>query len=196
MRYIAHRINTIKELKKVPEEYGVEVDLRDCGGRLILQHEPFVDGENLKDYLKYYNHGTMILNVKSERIEFQVLELLKKYKVTDYFFLDSSFGMIYSLTKQGEKNMALRFSEFEGLDTILAMKGRLKWVWVDCFTKLSIDKNSFEILKKAGFMLCLTSPELLGRPQDISRYKRFLLKQGILFDAICTKIYCIDKWRE
>ena len=29
MEYIAHRINTIAELKKLPEEYGVELDLRD-----------------------------------------------------------------------------------------------------------------------------------------------------------------------
>ena len=70
-----------------------------------------------EEYLKHYDHGTMILNIKSERIEFRVLELLKKYKVEKYFFLDSSFPMIYLLSEQGEKNIALRFSEFEGLDT-------------------------------------------------------------------------------
>jgi hypothetical protein len=39
MEYIAHRINTIKELKEIPKNYGVELDLRDFGNRLILQHE-------------------------------------------------------------------------------------------------------------------------------------------------------------
>lgn len=40
MQFIAHRINTIDELKIVPENLGVEVDLRDYGDRLILQHDP------------------------------------------------------------------------------------------------------------------------------------------------------------
>jgi len=86
MEYIAHRINTIEGLKKLPNEYGVELDLRDFGNRLILQHDPFKDGEDFEKYLKYYNHGTMILNIKSERIEFQVLELIKKYNIKKYFF--------------------------------------------------------------------------------------------------------------
>ena len=29
MEYIAHRINTLAELKELPKEYGVELDLRD-----------------------------------------------------------------------------------------------------------------------------------------------------------------------
>jgi len=36
MEFIAHQINTIEELKCVPKEYGIEVDLRDYGDRLIL----------------------------------------------------------------------------------------------------------------------------------------------------------------
>jgi len=86
MEYIAHRINTIEELKTIPKEYGVELDLRDFGDRLILQHDPFKDGEDFEEYLKYYNHGTMILNIKSESIEHKVLELIKKYKIEKYFF--------------------------------------------------------------------------------------------------------------
>ncbi|MDG0794535.1 hypothetical protein OMP38_29615 [Cohnella ginsengisoli] len=64
MEYIAHRINTVAELKMVPHEYGVELDLRDYGDRLILQHDPFTDGEDFEEYLKHYQHGTMILNIK------------------------------------------------------------------------------------------------------------------------------------
>ena len=105
MEYIAHRINTIQELKKIPKEYGVELDLRDFGDRLILQHDPFIDGEDFSEYLKNYEHGTMILNIKSERIERKVLGLMQKYNIKDYFFLDSSFPMIYSLSESGEKKI-------------------------------------------------------------------------------------------
>jgi hypothetical protein len=193
--YIAHRINTLAQLKELPHEYGVELDLRDYGERLILQHDPFIDGEDFEKYLEYYQHGTMILNIKSERIEHKVLELLQHYNISDYFFLDSSFPMIKLLSHHGEKKCAIRFSEFEGLDTVMAMKSKIDWVWVDCFTHLPIDSESYKLLKDAGFKLCLVSPELQGRPNDIEQYKSELENQDIIFDAICTKIYNIEKWK-
>jgi hypothetical protein len=196
MEYIVHRINTIEELKKIPKEYGIELDLRDFGDRLILQHDPFKDGEDFEEYLKHYNHGTMILNIKSERIEYRVLELIQKYNIKKYFFLDCSFPMIYTLSKAGERNIALRFSEFEGMDTILQMKGKVNWVWVDCFTKLPIDKNNYKILKESGFKICLVSPELQGQNDKLTKYKEYLKNNNIVFDAICTKIYNIEKWSE
>ena len=195
MECIAHRINTIEGLHKLPREYGVEVDLRDFGERLVLQHDPFKDGEDFEEYLKNYNHGTMILNIKSERIEYKVLELLQKYNIKKYFFLDSSFPMIYSLSKDGEKNIALRFSEFEGVDTLLNMQGRVKWVWVDCFSKLPIGQENYKLLKNNGFQFCLVSPELQGQDEKIEEYKQYLKKENIVFDAICTKIYNIEQWK-
>jgi len=194
MEYIAHRINRIKALKKIPKEYGVELDLRDFGGRLVLQHEPFMDGEDFAEYLKHYDHGTMILNIKSERIEYKVLELVQKYNIKDYFFLDSSFPMIYSLSKSGEKNIALRFSEFEGIDTILNMKGKIDWIWVDCFSKLPIDNENYNLLKQHGFKFCLVSPELQGQDEKLEEYKKYLNDKNIIFDAVCTKIYNAKRW--
>ena len=84
MEYIAHRINTIAELKKLPEEYGVELDLRDdLNGRIYISHNPFEAGEDFEAYCKEYRHGTMILNIKSERIEHEVLTLMEKYTTPD-----------------------------------------------------------------------------------------------------------------
>lgn len=194
MIYVAHRINTVAQLRQVPYECGVEVDLRDHGDELILQHDPFIGGEKFQDYLKYYNHALLILNIKSERVEFRVLELLQKYGIKNYFFLDSSFPMIYQLISEEEKNIAVRFSEFEPIEGILAMKDKVGWVWVDCFTKLSIDQVMYQRLKDAGFKLCLVSPELQGRQEDIPQYKSYLSEQDIVFDAICTKLYNVDQW--
>ncbi len=196
MNYIAHRVNTVKSLLELPTSFGVEIDLRDYETRIVLEHDPFSDGEDFEDYLKHYNHGTMILNIKSERIEHRVLDLVKKYNIKNYFLLDSSFPMIYLLSQMGEKNIALRFSEYEGLDTILAMKGKVDWVWVDSFSKLPINQDNFKLIKEAGFKLCLVSPELQGRPEDIEEYKIYLSKNKIIFDAICTKLHNIERWED
>ena len=194
MHYIAHRVNTIKELLKTPVEYGVEVDLRDYEDRLILQHDPFKKGEDFEEYLKHYNHGTIILNIKSEGIEYKVLELLKKYTVNNYFFLDSSFPMINSLSSKGEKNIALRFSEFEGIDTIFLMSKKIEWIWVDCFTKLPISFKNYKILKDLNYKLCLVSPELQNQDSKLELYKNYLQKEDIIFDAICIKLHNIIRW--
>lgn len=194
MKYIAHRVNTIEQLMQVPTHYGVELDLRDCGERLILAHDPFVEGEDFENYLRRYRHGTMILNIKSERIEHRVLGLLRKYKIADYFFLDSSFPMIYHLSSLGEKNIALRFSEFEGMDTVRAMAGKVRWLWVDCFTKAPISRDIYDEAKSFGMNLCFVSPELQGRDADIEAYAQIFRDEGIVFDAICTKDYNVERW--
>lgn len=194
--YIAHRINTLEALKNLPNEFGVELDIRDEGGELIISHDPFVMGESFEAYVEAYNHGTMILNIKSERIEHRVLQLIKKHGIRSYFFLDSSFPMIYLLSKEGESNVALRFSEFEGMDTIRNMAGSVQWVWVDCFTKFPLNHTEYVEMKALGYKLCLVSPELQGRDHEIEAYKSILTSEGIVFDAICTKSYNIARWRE
>lgn len=197
MEYIAHRVNTIEELKKLPSEYGVELDLRDdLNGNIYIAHNPFEAGDDFEEYLKEYHHGTMILNIKSERIELKILELLKKYSIKNYFFLDSSFPMIYLLASQGEENVALRLSEYEGMDTIRNMAGKVKWVWVDCFTKIPVGKKEMDELKSLGYQTCFVSPELQGRPEDVECYKEYLNNNFIHFDAICTKEYNVKKWAE
>lgn len=102
--------------------------------------------------------------------------------------------MIYLLSKNGEKNIALRFSEFEGIDTILAMAGKVEWIWVDCFTKLPITLENYKLLKNEGFKFCLVSPELQGQSEKLEEYNIYLNNNKIVFDAICTKVYNINKW--
>ena len=194
MEYIAHRINTVEELQKLPHEYGVELDLRDgLDGRIYIQHEPFIAGEDFEEYLKQYHHGTMILNIKSERIELKALELLKQYGVKKYFFLDSSFPMIKLLSDQGEYNIALRFSELEGLDTIEAMQGRARWIWVDCFTKMPLTAEIADKLHDWGYKLCIVSPELERHGDRLEEYRDYL--RGMKIDAICTKEDNVDRWQ-
>ena len=171
MEFISHRVNTREELLKTPIEYGVELDLRDnLNGRIYIQHNPFEPGEDFEDYLKDYHHGIMILNVKSERIEHKILEIIQGYDVKSYFFLDSTFPMIKLLSDNGEKNIAVRYSEYEGIDTLKNMAGKINWVWVDTFTKLPLNNVAYQEIKNMGYKLCLVSPELQAQPEKIKPY--------------------------
>lgn len=191
MLTIAHRINTIAQLQDVPPEYGVEVDLRDRGDRLILQHDPFRDGEDFEHWLSHYRHALVILNIKSERIEHRVLERLREHRITNYFFLDCSFPMIRTLHEQGERRIAVRFSEYETLAGALSLADKVEWAWIDCFTRMPLDANSYRQLK-AAFKLCAVSPELQGRPvETIPSFAEQLRPYPL--DAVCTKRP--DLWR-
>ena len=193
--YCCHRINNIAELKEIPKEYGIEVDLRDnVNGEIHIAHDPFISGDLFEEYLIHYHHSFIILNIKSERIEWNVLKLLKKYNINNYFFLDSSFPMIYQLSTTGEKNIALRFSEFEGLDTIIKMKDKVKWVWIDCFTKNPLTLEIYNQLKNMNYKLCFVSPELQQQSEKILEYKEYFQKNDIILDMICTKHYNITNW--
>lgn len=195
MEYIAHRINTRAQLRELPREYGAELDLRDdLTGRIYIKHHPFEDGEDFEDYLKEYHHGTMILNIKSERIEHRILELLQKYQVKKYFFLDSSFPMIKMLSDLGERRIALRYSEYEGMDTLEAMAGKADWVWVDTFNRLPLDHKSFLHIKEMGYRLCLVSPELQGQPEKIAVFAEQMVCEKLRFDAICCKMDMMYRW--
>jgi bifunctional N-acetylglucosamine-1-phosphate-uridyltransferase/glucosamine-1-phosphate-acetyltransferase GlmU-like protein len=197
MLYCCHRINTINEIKEINNTYGVEIDLRDnINGEIYLSHDPFILGEKFEDFLNYYNHSFLILNIKSEGIEYKILELLTKFNINNYFFLDSSFPMIYKLSNEGNKNIAVRFSELEGLDTILNMKGKVNWVWVDCFSINPLTKDMYILLKKAGFKLCFVSPELQNQPEKIDEYKNIFIEQQIELDMVCTKRSNIHKWKK
>lgn len=196
MEFIAHRVNTLAELQALSREYGVELDLRDdLNGNIYIQHNPFEAGEDFEEYLKEYHHGTMILNVKSERIEHKILQMIKNYDVKRYFFLDSTFPMIKLLSDNGEKNIAVRYSEYEGMDTLRMMSGKVDWVWVDTFTKLPLDHEIYSEMKQLDYKICLVSPELQAQPEKIEGYAKKIMDEGIEFDAICTKVYNIDKWK-
>ena len=194
MQFIAHRINTLSELTSLPETLGVELDVRDHQSRLIIQHDPFVDGEDFEAYLQHVGERLIILNIKSERIEHKILDLLNAHKKTNFFFLDSSFPMMMTLSSTSENRLAIRFSEFESIDTVIAMQHRVKWVWIDCFSHCPLTPENYSILKKLNLKLCLVSPDLLGRPEDIETLATLLRTHALSVDAICTKTHNISRW--
>ena len=77
---------------------------------------------------------------------------------------------------------------------ILDMKGKINWVWVDCFTKNPLTPIKYKLLKEAGFKLCFVSPELQNQSKKLELYRDYFIENNIKLDMICTKYYNIDKW--
>src|SRR3989339_672364 len=189
MKLIAHRRNTMSELAATPAKYGIEVDIRSYGDKLVIHHDPLIEGESFDAWIAAYQHGTLILNVKEEGLESRLIPLMQKYRIDDYFFLDQSFPFLVKWAKAGERRCAVRVSEFESTDTALTLTGKVDWVWVDCFTRFPLSHEDGQRLKNAGFKLCLVSPELQGRDAEteIPLLIQLLAERDIQPEAVCTK---------
>lgn len=200
MIYINHRINTLEQLKNVPKQNGIELDIRYHEDELILHHNPLnhhkTKSQKFIHLLKEWEHkGPMILNIKTEGIEEICIKLVNEYNVKNWFFLDLSmpyFVNYANWAKQGKikglspKNLAVRFSESEPIEYALSFSSKANWVWVDCFTFLPIEEKVYKQFKKAGFKICLVSPELQNHSMKLINV---FLKQcnGLNIDAVCTK---------
>lgn len=186
---IAHRRNTEQQLAETPHSHGVEVDIRSIGERLIIHHDPFADGLDFERWLDGYAHGTLILNVKEEGLEERLEGLMHDKGIESWFFLDQSFPFLIRTARRGERRCAVRFSEYESVDTALAIAGMIDWVWVDLFTAALPDAAALTRMKDAGLKLCLVSPELQGRDPagEIGAIRDHLDTAGIDLDAVCTK---------
>ena len=188
MEIISHRINTLNELISTPNNYGIEVDIRSNGNDLIVNHDPFKKGIKFSKWISFYNHGTLILNIKEEGIEEKVLFYLDKFQIESYFFLDQSLPSIIKMTKSGFSNIAIRLSNYESFGTALNFKNKAKWIWVDIYNKFPLTLENYNILKTANFKLCLVSPEINQyNTIKITDLKNFLIEKKIIFDAVCTK---------
>jgi len=204
--YIAHRINTIEELREGGNK-AIEFDVRDSNGICIVQHDPFMESVPLNLFLdeclltrgKGKGKGKghfLIVNIKSEGIEATVFAMLKERGIEDYFMLDCTVPVMYKYTQKGEKRFAVRLSEVEPLEFVRLWKGKVAWVWADCFSKNILTKPVEQELHTLGFKICVVSPELQGRYEEIEAYAKAFQDSGIEVDAICTKSYNIDKWKK
>ena len=197
MLIIKHRVNTIEELKLTPKDLGVEIDIRPEGNMLILNHDPHQGGENFEEWLNQYQHAFVILNIKSEGIEKRVIEMVEKKGIKDYFLLDVTPPYMVKLAKQGYGNLSVRASPFEPINSSLAyakaFPGKFSWVFIDVMTKeegktqLILNLKRYQKLKKEGYKICLVSPELLGREDEIEKYQKKIEKEKIMLDAVLTK---------
>ena len=188
MIIISHRVNTIEQLSKITQEYGIEIDLRSKNEKIIISHDPFKKGIYFDDWIQYYKHKLLVLNIKEDGLECEIIRILRKRKIENYFFLDQSFPAIIKSVKESEKRCAIRISEYESINTAISLRGEVDWVWIDHFNKFPINFEECKYLKDLGFKICIVSPELQnGSLNSAKELKNKLSNYKIKFNAVCTK---------
>ena len=74
---------------------------------------------------------------------------------------------------------------------------KINWIWVDFFENYFLPKKDFLNFKKFKKKICLTSPDLVGKPKsEIKRYIKYLNSNSIKVDMVCVKQKNIGIWQK
>ena len=142
MIIIKHRVNTTKDLKKTDKNFGVEIDLRSSQSNIYLHHDPFKKGELFDKWIKSFKHKILVLNVKEEGLEYKILKILRKNKIKKFFFHDQSFSSL--LKNMTKTKVSIRCSEYESLHKTGYLFKKIKWIWVDNFNEIKLEKSFYQ----------------------------------------------------
>ena len=85
--------------------------------------------------------------------------------------------------------VSIRYSEYEDLKKKNILFRNIKWLWLDNFNEIKINKVFYNFLKNKKVKICVVSPELVNKKRfkEIEKIIMFSKKNKIKFDAVCTK---------
>lgn len=144
--------------------WGVETDLRDLDGHVVVSHDlPRRGALALEDLLAAYAQDggdtALALNVKADGLACHVAELLAEHDVTAAFAFDASVPDSLAWLRAGVPTWT-RWSDVERVPALLS---RSDGVWLDAFE----DDGWWVAEEVRGLTedlpVCLVSPELHGR---------------------------------
>lgn len=173
MEILAHRgvwvqtkeKNSIYALEKAFfEGVGIETDVRDYDGELVVSHD-IADNtcelfETILDkYVRTVEKKYIAINIKADGLQEKLITLLEKYKINKYFVFDMSVPemVVYS------KNNINFFTRHSDIEPTCVLYEKAQGVWLDSFYSsdwLSLDIMAQHLNNKK--MICIISPEIHG----------------------------------
>jgi hypothetical protein len=147
--------------------YGIETDLRDHGGNIVVSHDPTEAGARtfeslLQAYTKRGNETPLALNIKADGLRDIIARLLGKYRVRNCFVFDMSIpDCLHYLC--AEIPVFVRLSEYEPQTPLL---DRAAGVWLDAFESEWWTPDTIRALHARGKLVAVVSSELHGRPHE------------------------------
>jgi len=197
--YVAHRQNSLKNLKSLIDDNikGIEIDLRTNRNKIIISHNPFLNGLEFVKNIKIFKNFFLIIDFKSTGFSEKVLKILTKEKINFLFLNLIGSEQNYLIKKSYSKNLFLRFSSIEKPNLNIKYFKKIKWVWFDFFNEKFMTIKEYNYIKKYKKNICLTSPDLIDDNKlKILKYIKYLNKNKIKIDMICTKQHNIKLWKE
>lgn len=169
--------------------YGIETDLRDHHGSLVISHDlpdqnPITFDSLLDLYAKYKNLYPLAINIKADGLRELLQKKMLANQVTNYFVFDMSVPDAVHFFRHGVPCFT-RQSEYELTPSFYA---EAQGVWIDEFNSHWVkNKMLFDHLSN-GKKICLVSPELHGRSyeEEWLQYKEISIKSPKETVMICT----------
>lgn len=173
MDIIAHRGYWLFEKEKntkiaferaFDNDFGVETDLRDYCGELVISHNiPQGEEITVEEFFALYKEKNkqtcLALNIKADGLQEKLKFLLEKYSIKNYFLFDMSIPDTIGYINQ-KLNIFSRKSEYE---TELPFYEKSTGVWLDCFKSDWITNQEIASHLKACKNVCIVSSELHKR---------------------------------
>ena len=147
--------------------YGIETDLRDCAGEIVVSHDmPQSDAmtfDTLLDlYMSYPTRPTLALNVKADGMAPTIAKQLSARGITQYFVFDMSVPDTLSYLAHG-MTVYTRHSEYELGSPLDA---RAAGIWLDAFEQPFVTSEDLAAVLNRAQVAALVSPELHGKPHE------------------------------
>ena len=142
--------------------FGTETDLRDSMGKIVISHDmPTGDEITFEEVLQIMDGRNLplALNIKADGQAEIIIELLKKYKHTNYFAFDMSIPDMLIQIRRGIR-------VFTGLSDILptpVMMDEVDGIWLDCFNGDWYGPEILDDLINKGKFVCIVSADLHKR---------------------------------
>jgi hypothetical protein len=145
--------------------WGVETDIRDFNGDLVISHDipqkkEYLLSQFLEGYIKTGSSSMLALNIKSDGLASPIQKLLNEFGVKNYFCFDMSVPDTLSYFRLG-LTVACRISEYESEGLLTEMADV---IWVDGFMSHQVSLSNLIRWLDAGKMVCIVSPELHQQP--------------------------------
>lgn len=145
--------------------YGIETDLRDFNGGLVISHDIANNASILlDDFLKMYKTFglglTIAFNIKSDGLASLLLKKLNDYNLNNYFVFDMSIPDTISYLDK-ELVVFTRQSEYEIQPMFY---NQIKGIWLDAFEKNWYSKELIVNHIMQNKLVAIVSPELHKRP--------------------------------
>jgi glycerophosphoryl diester phosphodiesterase len=193
MRILSHRgfWNKPSERNSIPafarsldHGFGLETDIRDCDGRLVISHDvPIGEEIGFDEFLQLFDNSNLPLavNIKADGLALLVKQAMSAYNIEEWFAFDMSIPDMRSYLDEKIPTFA-RVSEVEKAPPWIE---EVTGIWFDSFSGDDYDTATIVRYLRDGRRVCIVSPELHKRPYlDVWRNIRTLSDEAGLM--ICT----------